>query len=79
MPPADHDRAQDKLAHNMPPAAEAVGLVWQPNTDADAAVAGDDLENNVEDRVRDWIAVELASFSDHNEEHREHDPPQVMS
>ena len=63
----------------MPPTAEAVILVWQPNTDADAAVGGDNLENNVEDRVRDWIAIKLARFSDHNEEHREHDPPQVMS
>lgn len=63
----------------MPAAAEAVILVWQPSTDADAAVAGDDLKNNVKDRVRDWIAVKLARFSDHNEEHREHDPPQVMS
>lgn len=79
MPPADHDRTQDKLAHNMPPTAEAVILVWQPHTDADAAVGGNNLENNVEDRVRDWVAVKLARFSDHNEKHREDDPPQVMS
>lgn len=59
----------------MPATAETVISVWQPNTDADAAVGRNNLENNVEDRKRDWVAVKLARFSDHDEEYRKHDPP----
>ncbi len=79
VPPADHNRAQDQLAQHVPAAAEAVCCVRQPDADADATVGRDDLEDDVENGIRDRIALELARFSNHDKEHCEHNPPQIMS
>ena len=62
----------------MPAPAKGVGHVWQADGDTDAAVAGDDFEEDVEDRVVDWIAVELGGFCYGDEEDGEDDPPEVV-
>ena len=69
MTPADHDSTQDQLAQRVPTAAEAVGGVGQANADADAAVGGDDLEDDVEDRVGHGVSLKLARLNDVDEEH----------
>lgn len=78
MPAANHNRAEDQLAEDVPAATEAVRHVGQADADADAAVCGDDLEDDVEDGVVDGVAFELAGFGDGNEEDGEHNPPQVV-
>lgn len=49
MPAANHDRAQNQLAEDVPAAGETVCGVGQADTDADAAVAGDDFEKDVKE------------------------------
>lgn len=78
MPSTDHDRTQDQFTENVPPAGEAVVLARQADADADAAVGGDDLEDDVEDGVIDGVGLELGGLGDGDEEHGEHDPPEVV-
>lgn len=75
MPTANHDRAQNKLAENMPPATEAVRGIGQADTNPHAAISRDDFEEDVEGRVGDGVALELAGFDDSDEQHGEDDPP----
>lgn len=62
----------------MPPAGETVILPGKADADADAAVGGDDLEDDVEDGVIEGVGLELAGFGDGDEEHGEDDPPEVV-
>lgn len=78
VPALQHDGAQDQLAQDAPAAAEGVGDVRQTDADADAAVGGDDLEDNVEDAVVDRVTVEGARLADGDEEYGEDDPPEIV-
>lgn len=64
---ADHDSAQDQLAEGVPAAAKTVVGAGQTDADADAAVGRDDLEDDVEDRVRHGVAFERARLDDGDE------------
>lgn len=78
MSAPQHNGAEDQLAGYVPAARERVGLIGQACADADAAVAGDDLEDDVEHRVRHGVAVEVGHLDAGNEEDREHEPPEVV-
>ena len=62
----------------MPPAAKGVCNIGQADGDANAAVAGDDFEEDVEDGVVDGVAFELGGFGYGDEEDGEDDPPEVV-
>lgn len=78
MPAPQHDRAKNQFTEGMPTPAEAVRHIREADADADAAVGGDDFEEDVEDGVIDWVALELGGFGDGDEEHGEDDPPDVV-
>lgn len=78
MPAANHDRAEDQLAEDVPAATEAIRHIGQTDTDAHASVRGDDLEDDIEDGIIHRVALELAGLGDGDEQHGEHDPPQVV-
>ena len=55
MPASDHNSTEHQLGGDMPRAAEAVGLIWQDDADANAAVCRDDFENDIEDAKCDGV------------------------
>ena len=78
MPASDHNRTEDQFAEHMPAAGETVVDAGQADADADAAVGGNDFEDDVEDRIVDGIGLELARLGDGDEEDREDDPPEIV-
>lgn len=62
----------------MPVAREAIRGRRQANGEADGAVGGDDLKDDVKGRIRDGIAFEGRGFGDSDEEDGEDDPPEVV-
>ena len=79
MPAPDHNRTEDQLTEFMPTSTKGICSVWQADGNAYAAVAGDDFEEDIEDGVVDWVALELGGFCYGDEEDSEDDPPQVVS
>ncbi|KAG2001069.1 hypothetical protein GB937_010553 [Aspergillus fischeri] len=63
----------------MPRPAERVIFAWKADADADAAVRGDYLEDNVKGRVGDWILGVVRRLGNGNEQDCEGDPPDVMT
>ena len=78
MPPSDHDGAEDQLADHVPATAETVRRPGQADADAYAAVCRDDFEHDIEGGVTDGIGLELTRFRNDDEEHGEHNPPEIV-
>ena len=79
MPSSDHNSTQNQLAEGVPPATEAIGNIRQANTNADTSIGRDDLKKDVEDGIINWVALELRSFRDANEEDCKNNPPDIVS
>ncbi len=62
----------------MPGPAETVAIPGDADGDADAAISGHALEDDVEDGEVDGVALELGGFDDGYEEDGERNPPQVV-
>lgn len=78
MATPDHDGTEDQFAEDMPGAREGIRGPGHTSGDADAAVGGDGLEDDVEGAEDDGVAFELAGLGDGDEEDREGDPPEVV-
>ena len=78
VPASNHDCTQDQLAKLMPRAAEAIFLIRQADADADTAVPGHDLEDDVEDAEHGRVGLELRALDHHDQEDGKHDPPGVV-
>ena len=76
---ADHDDAEDQLGSRMPRTSKAVGVGRGPDTDADAAVRRDDLEDDVEDAVVDRVGEEVTRVDGDDDEDGEDKPPDIVS
>lgn len=63
----------------MPRPAERVIFAWKADADADAAIRGDNLEDDVKGRVGDWILGVVRRLGDGNEEDCERNPPDVVA
>ena len=75
MSTPQHDSAKNKFAERMPASAEGVCDIWQTHTDTHTAIPRDDFEYDVEYRVSNRVALELASLCDGDEEDGKNDPP----
>jgi len=74
----DHDRYEYEFAQLVPRTAERVCFIRQANGDANASVATNNLEDDIENGEHRWIGFELAAFNDHDKENGQRDPPRVM-
>lgn len=63
----------------MPDSTERKVPAWIACANADAAVSGDHLKEDVEGRVSHGISVVIARFYDRDEEHGQRNPPEVMA
>lgn len=75
MSTPQHDSAKNKFTECMPASAEGVCDIWQTHADAHTAIPRDDFEYDVEHRVSNRVALELASLCDGDEEDGKNDPP----
>ena len=78
VPASNHDCTQDQLAKLMPRAAEAIFLIRQADADADTAVPGHDLEDDVEDAEHGRVGLELRALDHHDQEDGKREPPGVV-
>ena len=78
MPASQHDPHQHQLAAGMPAAREAIGGGWRAGADADAAIAADDLEGDVEDGEGDGVGVEVGALDAGDDEDGEDQEPEVV-
>ena len=62
----------------MPPATKTIRDIGQTDRNANAAVCGDDFEEDVEDGVGGGVGFELGGFGYGDEEDGEDDPPEVV-
>jgi len=62
MPASQHQYTEHELASCVPGAAKAVGVPRHSRADANRAVSGNHLEDNVEGGEYDRVACELALF-----------------
>jgi len=62
----------------MPAAREAIGGGWRAGADADAAIAADDLEGDVEDGEGDGVGVEVGALDAGDDEDGEDQEPEVV-
>lgn len=79
MTTAKHHHTQDELTRRVPGAGEAVRVPGHARADADGAVRGDHLEDDVEGREDDRVAGELALFDRLDHEDRDADEPEVVA
>ncbi len=62
----------------MPRTTKAVAIPGQADADADAAVGGHALEDDVENRKVERVAEELGCFDEGDEEDGQGEPPEVV-
>lgn len=60
MPSSDHYSSEDQFADGVPGTAERVVLVREPNTEANAAISGNNFENDIECGEGDGILLEVS-------------------
>lgn len=71
--------SQDQLADRVPGAAERGVRGGKADADADAAVGGDDFEDDVEGREGYGVIAVVVRFGDGDEEYGERHPPDVVA
>lgn len=78
MSPPNHDSTENEFTEGVPSSAEAVGYIRETDTDSYASIAGNDFEDDVEDRVVHRITLKLTGLGYCNEQHCEHKYPDVV-
>ena len=78
MPASKHDSAENEFAECMPRAGERICVPWNARGDTNAAVRGDDFENDIERRKDDWVSLKLPSLGDRDKEDCQTDPPKIV-
>jgi hypothetical protein len=78
MPPPQHNRNQDQLRANVHPTRETIRLVRQARANPHTAIRRRDFEDNIKHSIRDRVAVEIRHLDTGDEQHGEHQPPQIM-